>query len=53
LLHPVPEGSKRGAPIAVLDVSLNEAAHDVARAFALLPRQILEVGFEVLVDPNG
>jgi hypothetical protein len=53
LLHPVPQRSKRGTSIAVLDVALDEGAHDIAGAFAFLPRQILEVAFEVLVDPNG
>lgn len=53
LLHPVPQGSKRGARISVLNVVPGEGAHDVAGAFSLLSGQILEVAFEILVDPNG
>ena len=48
LLHPVPEGTEGGASITVLDVAPNEATHDVAGAFAFLPRQILEVASGVI-----
>jgi hypothetical protein len=47
------QGSKRGARISVLNVAPGEGAHDVAGAFSLLSGQILEVAFEILVDPNG
>jgi hypothetical protein len=53
LPHPLPEGSKSRAPITVLYVALYEGAQDVAGAFSLLSRQILEMAFEVVVDPNS
>ena len=53
LSHPVPEGSKSRALIAILYVPLYEAAHDIAGAFSLLSCQSLEVILQVIVDPYG
>ena len=53
LPHLLPKGSKRCAPISVLDVALDEGANDVAGAFSLLACQSLEVLLQVVVDPNG
>ena len=51
LPHLLPEGPQGRSPISVLDVALDEGAHNVAGAFAFPSGQILEVAFEVLVDP--